>query len=86
MRRKLLATTFVTALLAACAPLQPLPGSAAVVRTASPYFEVDGRLSATDGERAANGQIEWRHAQSADRWTAYSPLGQIVARLDSSAA
>lgn len=86
MRRRLLATTFVTALLAACAPLQPLSGSAAVVRAASPYFEVDGRLSATDGERAANGQIEWRHAQTEDQWTAYSPLGQIVARLDSNAA
>jgi outer membrane lipoprotein LolB len=86
VRRKLLGLTLITALLAACAPLQPVPGSAAVVRTAIPYFEVDGRLSATDGERAASGQIEWRHAQSADRWTAYSPLGQIVARLDSNAA
>ncbi|TVT57111.1 MAG: outer membrane lipoprotein LolB [Azoarcus sp. PHD] len=86
VRRRLLATTFVAALLSACAPLQPLSGSAAVVRTISPYFELDGRLSATDGERAANGQIEWRHAQSADQWTAYSPLGQIVARLDSNAA
>ncbi len=86
VRRKLLGLALSTALLSACAPLQPVPGSAAVIRAAIPYFEVDGRLSATDGERAANGQIEWRHAQSADQWTAYSPLGQIVARLDSNAA
>lgn len=75
-----------TMLLGACAPLQPLSETVAVARPTHVQFELEGRLSATDGERAANGQIEWQHAPMADRWTALSPLGQIVARLDSTPA
>lgn len=75
-------------MLGACAPLTPVadgPGIA-VARPALARFELDARLSATDGEHAASGRIEWQHAPDADRWTAFSPLGQIVARLDSTPA
>lgn len=72
--------------LTACAPLQPAPETAAVARQANAKFELEGRLSATDGERAANGQIQWQHTPTTDSWTASTPLGQILARLDSSPA
>lgn len=72
-------------LLAACAPMQHVSREAtpAVIRQAQPSFDLDGRLSATDGDRAASGRIEWKHDSQQDDWTAYSPLGQIVARLTS---
>lgn len=70
--------------LAACAPLPPASATvAAVPRQASERFELEGRLAASDGERAASGRIEWQHALGADTWTLISPLGQVVARLDS---
>jgi outer membrane lipoprotein LolB len=70
--------------LSACAPLPPVSSAvAAVPRHASEHFELEGRLAASDGERAASGRIEWQHARGADTWTLISPLGQIVARLDS---
>lgn len=72
--------------LAACAPMPPVAQSPAAMRDTHTAFEVDTRLSATDGERAVSGQLEWLHTPTVDRWTAYSPLGQIVARLDSTPA
>ncbi|MBR0568264.1 outer membrane lipoprotein LolB [Azoarcus sp. L1K30] len=77
-------TVAACALLAAgCAQLPSAANTAAVARQAHAHFDLEGRISATDGERAASGQIEWRHTPSTDLWTAFSPLGQIVARLDS---
>ncbi len=66
--------------LAACAPLAPAPTTLAM-RQVAPAFELAGRISASDGERAANGRIEWQHDPAADTWTVFSPLGQIAARL-----
>lgn len=67
--------------LSGCA-LQPAgPDRIAAVRPAATAFELEGRLSATDGDRAANGRIHWLHSSSRDEWTVYSPLGQIVAHL-----
>jgi outer membrane lipoprotein LolB len=72
--------------LSGCA-LQPAsPDGAPAVRIAATAFELEGRLSATDGERAANGRIHWQHSLSGDEWTVYSPLGQIVAHLVSTPA
>ena len=42
---------------------------------------MQGRISATDGTRAAHGQISWIHTPDRDVWVASSPLGQIVAQL-----
>ncbi|MDR2032704.1 MAG: lipoprotein insertase outer membrane protein LolB [Azoarcus sp.] len=71
---------FVGALAAACT-LVPPPVEPAM-REAAAAFVFTGRLSATDGERSAAGRLEWQHRPSADRWTVYSPLGQIVARIE----
>lgn len=54
-------------------------------RTLSRSFTLEGRLAATDGVRNANGPVVWVHTPYGDEWTAFSPMGQIVARLTSTA-
>ncbi len=85
-RRGLLAGLVAALALTACAPLAPLEASRAAPRPLLSAFVLDGRLSATDGRQAASGRVEWEHAPQADRLTLLSPLGQVVARLDSDAA
>lgn len=72
--------------LAACAPLSPVARDAAAPRPVLAAFELQGRMSASDGEQAASGRVEWRHRAAADTWTVFTPLGQIAAQLDSDAA
>lgn len=82
-RRSLLAGTAAALVLAACAPMAPREAVAVAPRAPMPAFLLDGRMSATDGRQAASGRVEWEHAARTDRLTLLSPLGQIVARLDS---
>lgn len=82
-RRTLLAGTVAALVLAACAPIAPREAAGAAPRALMPAFLLDGRMSATDGRQAASGRVEWEHATHTDRLTLLSPLGQIVARLDS---
>lgn len=80
------ALALAATLLGGCAMLPSLAPTAvppAVARFAAPTFELAGRLSASDGTHAASGSLEWEHKRAADRWTVYTPLGQIAARLDS---
>lgn len=72
--------------LSGCAIRPVGPDLVPAIRTAVAAFELEGRLSATDGERSASGRIHWLHSPSGDEWTVYSPLGQIVAHLVSSPA
>jgi outer membrane lipoprotein LolB len=81
LRRGLPATVAVL-LSAACAPLPPAPPAGLAAREAVAAFELEGRISATDGSRAASGRFDWQHDPVADRWTVYNPLGQIAARLE----
>ncbi|THF63796.1 outer membrane lipoprotein LolB [Pseudothauera nasutitermitis] len=76
------------ALLVGCAApgLRPASETPHALRSVAASFELEGRLSATDGTRAANGRLAWHHEAHNDRWTVYSPLGQIVAQLDRDAA
>jgi outer membrane lipoprotein LolB len=80
--RRGLAGTAVALLFAACAPLPPATSYGLAARQAVAAFELEGRISATDGSRGASGRIDWQHDPVADRWTVYSPLGQIAARLE----
>ena len=82
-RRRFLLAGAASALLAACAPLTPREPAVAARRAALPGFTLEGRLSATDGRQAASGRVEWEHAPERDRLLLLSPLGQVVARLDS---
>lgn len=73
------------AALSGCA-IQPAPPAATVAaRAITSSFELEGRISATDGERAANGGLQWFHSPAVDEWTVLSPLGQIVGQLVTSA-
>lgn len=69
----------------ACAPLAPQLEAPPAVRTAADAFELHGRLSASDGQQAASGTVDWQHEHGSNNWTLASPLGQILARLDSDA-
>jgi outer membrane lipoprotein LolB len=85
-RRRALSAAACALLVAACAPLQPHETVTATARTPLAAFELEGRLSATDGTQAASGGLAWQHTPQADSLTLFSPLGSIVARLDSSPA
>ncbi len=84
-RRSLLVAAGACCVLAACAPLPPKGDTAAASRRALPAFVLEGRLSASDGEQAATGRVEWQHTPGADSLTLITPLGQIAAQLDSDA-
>lgn len=76
----LLAATAVVA--SGCRTL--MPADEADTKASRPHvqhFDLEGRISATDGERGANGSLLWSHRPDRDEWTLLSPLGQIVARL-----
>lgn len=83
-RRQLVLAAAAAAVLGACAPMTVREDAVAARRAALASFTLEGRLSATDGRQAASGRVEWEHADTADRLVLVSPLGQIVARLDSS--
>jgi outer membrane lipoprotein LolB len=80
---RLLIATIValTTVIANGCAVQPPAAALAAARPLVGAFEMQGRLSATDGTRAAHGQINWNHGPTRDEWVALSPLGQIVARL-----
>jgi outer membrane lipoprotein LolB len=62
-------------------PAAPPPDP--VARQMFDIFSMSGRLSASDGKQSASGRLDWDHRIEMDRWTVSSPLGQIVARIDS---
>lgn len=82
---RLLLTAIAIAALSACAPLTPVEAPPAAARRPVAAFDLEGRMSASDGSRAASGRVEWQHDPVADTWTVYTPLGQIAARLESDA-
>ncbi len=74
-------------LIAGCAtisdPVVPPPASM-LARPVLSAFNVTGRLAAQRGEEAVHGRFSWRHAEGQDHWQFFSPLGQMVAELESS--
>ncbi len=83
-RRPFLAAFIATAALglSACAPLSATAPALIAARPYAPAFELQGRISASDGQQAASGRIEWTHDHGTDRFTLLTPLGQIAAQLD----
>lgn len=79
--RAIAAAALASAALFGCATPEPREQALAVARPVASAFELSGRMSASDGERAASGLLTWSHAQGVDEWTVYSPLGQIVGQL-----
>jgi len=79
--RPALVAILATSALFGCAVQPPVTEVVHVVRTVAPAFELEGRLAASDGQRAGNGGLLWTHSPAIDEWTVMSPLGQIVAQL-----
>ncbi len=73
--------------LSACNTLPPQvdSGLMPVERPHIERFTLEGRFSASDGEQAANGPLEWQHSPERQEWLLLTPLGQIAARLSASA-
>ena len=67
----------------ACAFNPAAPSSDPVARQTFDAFSLSGRLSASDGSQSASGRLDWERRIGTDRWTVSSPLGQIVAQVDS---
>jgi outer membrane lipoprotein LolB len=78
---RLLATLAACALLAGCALQPPREQAAPIERQRVESFDLEGRLAASDGQRAANGRLRWAHRPQGDEWVVLSPLGQVVAHV-----
>lgn len=79
--RFVLVAVLAASTLYGCALQPPAVEVPHVVRAVAPAFELEGRLAASDGQRAGNGGLLWTHSPAMDEWTVTSPLGQIVAQL-----
>lgn len=80
MRGALLALTLAAAA-CATAPSTPPPSLAGVPHS----FEVIARLSVRQGDRSEIARLRWTRRPDADVWVFSSPLGNEVARIESSA-
>lgn len=67
----------------ACALNPVAPPADAVARPAFDAFSISGRLSASSAKETASGRLDWEHRPDADRWTVFSPFGQVIAQIDS---
>lgn len=67
----------------ACTLNPAAPPADPVSRQMFDVFSLSGRLSASDGSQSASGRLDWERHIGTDRWTLSSPLGQIVAQVDS---
>lgn len=78
-----LAAAGAALLLSACAALSPqegpLPSLAAVPRA----FEMSGRIAVRHGESSDIAQLRWTRHAGSDTWVIASPLGNEVARIES---
>jgi outer membrane lipoprotein LolB len=71
----------VVFLLGACAvvPSQPLPKLAAIPAS----FEMSGRISIRQDDRSEIAKLRWTRTKGSDLWVIASPLGNEVARIES---
>jgi outer membrane biogenesis lipoprotein LolB len=75
-----IALALLTLALAACASVPaPMPELAAVPAS----FEMSGRLAIRQGERSEIARLRWTHRRDSDAWVIASPLGNEVARIES---
>lgn len=66
----------------ACATVQPLPQ----LSSAPVAFETTGRLAVRQGQRSDIAKVRWTHRDHHDVWVIASPLGNEVARIESTDA
>ena len=68
-------------LAAACATVTPLPQ----LQSAPAAFETTGRLAVRQPQRSDIAKVRWTHRANHDVWVIASPLGNEVARIESTA-
>jgi outer membrane biogenesis lipoprotein LolB len=73
------APALLALLVAACATVQPLPQLASAPRA----FETTGRLAVRQADRSDIAKVRWTHRDKRDVWVIASPLGNEVARIES---
>jgi outer membrane biogenesis lipoprotein LolB len=76
------ATLLFALLLGACASVpapQPLPQLASIPAA----FEMSGRLAIRQGDHSEIARLRWTHGRDSDVWVVASPLGNEVARIES---
>src|SRR5689334_380448 len=79
------AAALALALLAgACASVTPTP--LPQLAGAPDAFEMSGRLALRQGQRSEIAKLRWTHRPASDLWVIASPLGNEVARIESSPA
>ena len=79
-----LAAGLAAILLSACA-LTPQPSVLPALERVPTAFEMSGRLAVRQGDRSEIARLRWAHAPASDVWVFASPLGNEVARIESSA-
>ena len=67
--------------LAGCATVKPLPQ----LQSAPAAFETTGRLAVRQDQRSDIAKVRWTHRDGHDVWVIASPLGNEVARIESTA-
>ena len=86
LRAGTLAWISLILLLSGCTRHLVEPEDVIATRSLAPRFMLEGRIAASDQERASSGAISWTHAPGRNEWQALSPTGQIVARLTETAS
>lgn len=69
--------------LAACATLAPEPAALPSLQSVPASFEMSGRLAVREGQRSDIAQLRWTRRGKSDTWVIASPLGNEVARIES---
>ena len=72
----------VAFLLGACASV-PAPRPLPQLESIPAAFEMSGRLAVRQGDRSEIARLRWTHARGSDSWVIASPLGNEVARIES---
>jgi outer membrane biogenesis lipoprotein LolB len=78
-----LAAGLVLLALGACATV-PAPQPPPQLQSVPPAFEVSGRLAIRQGDRSEIAKLRWTRRKGSDLWIIASPLGNEVARIESS--
>lgn len=69
--------------LAACASLAPQEAPLPALSSVPASFEMTGRLAVRQGDRSEIAQLRWTRRDRSDTWVIASPLGNEVARIES---
>jgi outer membrane biogenesis lipoprotein LolB len=79
-----LAAGLIALLLASCA-ITPAASVLPALDRVPRAFEMSGRLAVRQGDRSEIARLRWTHEANRDLWVFASPLGNEVARIESSA-